>query len=111
MKQLPSGELISYDDIFSPFEIYVVASHPNSYLLIPKQNQEELDGVVIVANSVGIRICRRGGWPKSVVPNIHTIIACKSNNKLSLVGYQSIPLQCQDVICDRLVKQIKYQSK
>lgn len=111
MKQLPSGELISYDEIFSPFDIYVLESHTNSYILIPKQNQEGLEGVVIIANNNGIRIRRRGGWTKSVVSNIRTIIACKSTNQLSLIGYQTIPLEYQDTICAHLVKQIKYQPK
>lgn len=107
--ELPSGDLITYEEIFSPFEIYVTRKHLDVYILIPKPEQESLQGIVIIGNATSIRICKFKGWPRAFVPNIRQSVNCCHNNMFSLIDYANIPTDIQDTIASKLIKHISYK--
>ena len=107
---LPDGGNISFEEAFSPFIIYAVKKRQESYLLIPKQNQHGLKGIIIVATEAGIRICQHKGWPSTLVSKIRQMINCKDQNIILKIDYSNIPTDLQDVIVDNLIKQIPYKS-
>lgn len=108
---LPSGIDISYEEGFSPFDIYSAINHDECYLLVPKDNQPYLQGIVIVANADGIRISHHRGWPKGFVSNVKQMISCKSNDKLIKIDFHYIPTDLQHSIIDNLINEIQYKSK
>ena len=107
---LQGGGNISYEEAFSPFIIFTVERRQESYILLPKQDQENLKGIIIVANNVGIRICQHRGWPKMFVSNVHQILDCKGQKKFLKIDYQNIPIDVQYSIVNNLIKQIQYKS-
>ena len=104
--QLPSGEAISCEEIFSPFEIYSCIKHADVFILIPKPEQKSLDGIVIIGNATNIRICHNR-WPKFVT-RIRVIVNCKSN--FIKIDYTRIPTDIQHFIASKLIEKITYQS-
>ena len=107
---LPDGGYISNEEAFSPFTIYAIKKHQESYLLIPKQSQERLQGIIIVATEAGIRICMHKGWPKMFVSKVRQVLDCKNHNMFLKIDYQNIPTDIQDSIVDNIIRQIQYKS-
>ena len=105
---LSDGRLASYEMILSPFEIYGIRKHPNLYLLIPKSNQKNLNGIIVVATESGIRICHHKRWPKMLVSKVRNFIDCKYRNGLVKVEFNSVPTDIQYSICSNLIKSIQY---
>lgn len=108
---LPDGGHISNEEAFSPFTIYAVSKRQESYLLIPKQDQECLHGIIVVATEAGIRICLHKGWPKMFVSKVRQVLDCNSQHKFIKIDYQNIPTDIQNSIVDKLIRQIKYKSE
>jgi hypothetical protein len=98
LEKLPSGKLIRYEEIFSIFTIYAVSDRTDSYILIPKGDQEGLKDLVIVANKSGIRICFNKGTTKQLVSNILLIRNCKSQSKFIKKDFTAIPPEIQTTI-------------
>lgn len=109
--QLPNGERISYEEAFSPFIVYDARKARDCYLLIPRQEQEKLQGVVIIANGTGIRICYREGWPKGFVSKVKHIVCCKDHKEFQEIDYRKIPSELQYKIGAALTQQIQFKSK
>lgn len=105
---LPDGRLASYEMILSPFTVYNISKHPNLYILIPKYNQKNLNGIIIIASEIGIRICHHKGWPKMLVSKIHNLADCKHRDGLIQIQRRSIPADIQYTICSKLIKSIQY---
>lgn len=108
---LPSGGNISYGEAFSPFIIYAVRGHSECYILIPKQDQENLQGIIIVANEAGIRICQHKNWYNMFVYKVLQNVNCKDQSKFIKIDHCQIPTDVQGTIVDNLIKQIQYKSK
>ena len=107
---LQGGGNISYEEAFSPFIIFTIEKRQESYILLPKQDQENLKGIVIVANNAGTRICQYRGWPKMFVSNVHQILDCEDQKKFLKIDYENIPIEVQYSIVSHLIKQIQYQT-
>lgn len=107
---LQGGGNISYEEAFSPFIIFSIEKRQESYILLPKQDQENLKGIVIVANNSAIRICQHRGWPKMFVSNVHQILDCKDQKNFLKIDYEKIPIEVQYSIVSNLIKQIQYKT-
>lgn len=108
--QLQTGELVSKDDVLSVFDIYSNYKHSDSYILIPNEGQKGLSEVILLANTNGIRVFHKGGWPKIFVTKILGAQACKSNKNWTSIDKNSIPMHRREFICKELIKIIKYKS-
>lgn len=106
---LPDGRLASCEMLLSPFAIYIVNKHPNLYLLISHSIQENLNGILIVASEIGIRICHHKGWPKMLVSKLHNLTDCKHKDGLIQIQHSDIPTDVQYSICSELIKEIQYK--
>ena len=107
---LPSGELIRYEEVFSPFDIYSITGRNETFLLLPKKETKGFEDFIIIANHCGIRICRRTGYPLNLSSKIKNIIVCKANSAIIKTTWKHIPTYIQNTVCSQLVKAIKYQS-
>lgn len=105
---LPDGRLASYKMILSPFVIYRLSKHPNLYLLLPKYNQKNLNGIIVVASESGIRMCHHKGWPKMLVSKVRNLTECKQKDSIIQIEYYNIPTDIQSSICSNLIKSIQY---
>lgn len=103
---LPDGRLASYEAILSPFLLYTVPKHPNLYLLIPKSEQENLKGIVIVASENKIRICHHKGWPNMMVSKLLNLTDCKHLDGIIQIQLCKIPSDVQYSICSNLIKSL-----
>lgn len=104
--QLQSGEFITSEDAFSPFEIYSVKKNIDCcYILIPKSGIPELKDIIIVASESGIRICKSDGWPRKLVSKIAQVVNCPSQDKLYKIEYRNIPTDIQYSIANNLVNE------
>ena len=108
--KLPSGELISYEGILSPFKIYSFLKRDELFVLIPKPEQEGLKNTTVFANKSGIRICTHFKWPTSLTVKIRNIIPCKENKSIVEISWNQIPNDVLSVVCAQLIKQIQYNS-
>lgn len=104
-KQLPNEEFITRTEILSPFSIYKDSKKINRFLLIPKQ--ENLRNMLIVVNNAGIRLCRHGAWPKTLLYNV--LILIQNNNYLETIKPQD-NFDFKSEICDKLWKIFEYQK-
>lgn len=111
LAELPSGKLICYEEMFSIFTIYAVSCHTDSYILIPKDDQDGLKDLVIVANKSGIRICLNKGMTKQLVSNILLTRDCKSQSKFIKKDCTAIPPEIQTTIVSILINQIHIEIK
>ncbi len=109
--KLSSGQLITYEEIYSPFSIYVDRNHRDYYILIPSLDQHHLQSVIIVANDIAIRICYHKKWPKNFVSKIRQIVNCKGNDRFEKINYNMIPMDIQGVIASKLIEQISYDNE
>jgi hypothetical protein len=111
----PSDELIAYETIFSQFTIGAVKNRTDSYVLIPKGDQEGLKDLIIVANKSGIRFCFNKGTTKQLVSNIFVafnmlrIGNCKSlsKSKFIIIDYMAISPEIQTKIISKLTNNHK----
>ena len=106
--QAPSGELISYAEMLSAYEAYIVVNRSDLYVLIPKENLTTLNLTtlyerVIVANLHGVRIYNVRTYLLRL-SNIHYKLSCKPQYLLSPCMTESIPPQIQNTICSQLIK-------
>lgn len=110
LKCLPNGQLVSENDVLSPFIIYTYTFHPGLYILVPKPEQRGLQNIAIVCNQNGIRVINYKGWPQSLASKIATSVACNSDGNFKQEGINHIPTDVRDVICEQLIKKIQYQN-
>ena len=108
--QLPSGELISYEGILSPFKIYSFLNRDEFFVLIPKPEQAGLKNTTVFANKYGIRICTHGKWPTSLTVKIRNIIPCQENKSIIEISWDQIPNEMLSIMCSQLIKGIQYNS-
>ena len=103
--KLLSGNMITYDDLISLFDVYYYHKRDTVYFLIPKQQQS--DFVLIVSNSTGVRIVDGITWLRGMVYDILTVIQCNHTNSgifYHIENVSTIPQEVKSVICPKIVK-------
>ena len=88
---LPSGELIRYEEVFSPFDIYSIIGRNETFLLLPQKETKGFEDFIIIANHCGIRIRRRTGLPLNLSSKIMNIIAYNANTSILKTTWRHIP--------------------
>lgn len=91
--QLPDGNLISYKEILSPFNIYrILGVNDDRFVLIPKEDQTGLQNTIFLADENGVRKYKR------------------NNDDLQSVNFSEIPQYVLTKVCPKLVDIINYNS-
>ena len=105
---LPDGRLASCEMILSPFSIYISSKHPNLYIFVPNSDQDNLNGIIVIASETAIRICYHKGWPQMLVSKVRNLSDCKHSDVLTQIQICHIPTDVQFSICSNLIKSIKF---
>jgi len=105
---LPSGQIISYEEILSPFDIYSYGRKYESWILIPKEEQKGLQGIIIYANETGIRVLHRNNSFGGIVSKLKTTSTCPKS-EFKKIGLVKITTDIIGNICEQLVLEIHYQ--
>ncbi len=105
--QLPNGEFISYDEIFSPFNVYEIIGEYQVYVLQPLEEKfnieygDDVKNKIFIGNERGVTICDAEKSSK-----ILESIDCEK--KYKPINTIRIPQPIQDAICADLIDKIHY---
>lgn len=108
--ELSNGELISYEEILSIFDIYNFVQKPiaanektgENFILIPNKAIYDVE-VIYKANENGITEYKR--TPNSFYSEIRDLLLI-NDKKLIKVSFDNIPQEIQNIICSELINKI-----
>lgn len=101
-KELPDGTSISYSEILSPFRVFIdLTDRTERFILIPKEEQR--GDAIFVADEQEIRQCQD-------VDELRSLRILRQSNKLREISIEQIPQAIKEIMCNGLIKQIKYQN-